>query len=70
MARAGQGIRTQQYNPGARTLAQYVQAAVRHQRGAYDEGGTIAHETPKEKRQEFATEIWRRRGARGTDRRH
>jgi hypothetical protein len=29
-------------------------------------GGKIIHETPKEKRQEFATEIWRRRRKRGT----
>jgi hypothetical protein len=72
-ARAGQGVRTRQYNPanpGARTLAQYTEAALQHTRGAHDAGGEIIHQTPKEKRQEFAAEIWRRRRARGTDRRH
>ena len=70
MARAGQGKRTHQYNPGAYTLAQYTQAALQHTRGAHDAGGRIIHETTKEKRQEFAAEIWRRRRARGTDRHH
>ncbi len=69
MARAGRGVRTHQYNPGARTLAEYAEAAAQHTRGAHDAGGAIIHETPKEKRQEFAREIWRRRRARGTDRR-
>ena len=70
MARTGAGRRTRQYNPGAYTLAQYTEAALQHTRGAHDAGGKIIHETPKEKRQEFAAEIWRRRRARGTDRRH
>ncbi len=70
MARKGKGVRTRQYNPGAYTLAQYTEAALQHTRGAHDAGGEIIHETPKEKRQEFAAEIWRRRRARGTDRRH
>jgi len=73
MARVGQGVRTRQFNPsnpGAHTLTQYTKAALQHTRGAHDEGGKIIHETPKEKRQEFAAEIWRRRRARGTDRRH
>jgi hypothetical protein len=70
MARQGKGVRTRQYNPGAYTLAQYTEAALQHTRGAHDAGGEIIHETPKEKRQEFAAEIWRRRRARGTDRRH
>ena len=69
MARAGVGKRTRQYNPGAYTLAQYIEAVLQHTRGAHDAGGKIIHETPKEKRQEFAAEIWRRRRARGTDRR-
>lgn len=69
MARAGDGTRTHQYNPGAANLAQYVQAAVEHRRGQHDAGGKIIHETPKGKREEFAAEIWRRRRARGTDRR-
>jgi hypothetical protein len=70
MARAGQGRRTRQYNPGAYSLAQYTEAVLQHTRGAHDAGGKIIHDTPKEKRQEFAAEIWRRRRARGTDRRH
>lgn len=61
MAKAGQGRRTSQYNPGAETLAKYVSAAVEHQRGEHDAGGLVIHETPKEKRQAFAKEIWRRR---------
>ena len=61
MAKAGQGRRTRQYNPGAETLAEYVSAAVAHERGAHDAGGLVIHETPKEKRQAFAKEIWRRR---------
>jgi hypothetical protein len=61
MAKAGQGRRTAQFNPGAETLAQYVSAAVEHKRGAHDAGGLVIHETPKEKRREFAKEIWRRR---------
>lgn len=69
-ARAGIGKRTRQHNPGAGNLAQYVQAALAHRRGAHDEGGRIIHETPKEKRQEFAAQIWRRRRQRGTDRQH
>lgn len=69
MARAGIGRRTRQYNPGARNLAEYTEAALQHTRGAHDAGGEIIHDTPKEKRQQFAAEIWRRRRARGTDRR-
>lgn len=61
MARQGRGRRTRQYNPGARTLAEYVQAVTQHRRGAHDEAGRIIHDTPKEKRREFAQEIWRRR---------
>ncbi|MGC9997192.1 MAG: hypothetical protein ABSF71_14705 [Terriglobia bacterium] len=48
-------------NPGAETLSQYVSAAVEHERGEHDAGGLVIHETPKEKRQSFAKEIWRRR---------
>jgi hypothetical protein len=69
MARAGKGRRTHQYNPGARTLAQYAGAALQHTRRAHDAGGKIIHETPNEKRREFAAEIWRRRRAHGNDRR-
>lgn len=68
MAGEGRGRRTRQYNPGARTLAEYVQAVTQHRRGAHDEAGRIIHQTPKEKRREFAAEIWRRRRRRGTDR--
>jgi len=53
----GKGVRTRQYNPGAGNLAQYVQAAVEHTRGAHDAGGKILHETPKAKRRSFAREI-------------
>jgi hypothetical protein len=70
MAKAGKGARTRQYNPkrkrrnaGAGNLAQYVQAAVEHTRGAHDAGGKVIHETPKAKRREFAREIaFRKRG--------
>jgi hypothetical protein len=51
-------------NPGATNLAQYVQAAVDHTRGAHDEGGRVIHETPKSKRKEFAREIAFRKGHR------
>lgn len=66
MARAGKGRRTRQYNPGAETLAQYVQAAVEHQRGKHDAGGAVIHATPKARRSRFAREIWRLRRQRGT----
>ena len=69
MARAGRGIRTRQYNPGARTLGEYVSAAVKHKRGAHDEGGRVIHDTPKYLRSAFAQEIWHRRRQRRTDRR-
>ena len=69
MAKAGQGRRTRQYNPGAKTLAQYVSAAVEHERGAHDAGGLVIHQTPPEVRSKFAKEIWRRRREHGTDRR-
>jgi hypothetical protein len=49
-------------NPGAVNLAQYVQAAVDHTRGAHDAGGKVIHETPKAKRREFAREIAFRKG--------
>ncbi len=71
MARAGQGRRTVQYNPkhkGAQTLGEYMQAVLQHTRGAHDAAGKIIHETPKAKRQEFASEIWARRESHGTAR--
>jgi len=65
MKRAGKGVRTRQYNPGAKNLGEYVDAAVKHKRGSYDEGGKVIHETPKSTRQKFAREIWSRRRASG-----
>lgn len=69
MARAGEGRRTRQFNPGAETLAEYTEAVLDHQRGAHDEGGRIIHETPKARRRTYAEEIWRRRRAHRTDKR-
>jgi hypothetical protein len=62
-AREGLGRRTAQYNPGARTLGEYIQAVTQHTRRAHDEAGRIIHETPKSRRREFAAEIWDRRRA-------
>jgi hypothetical protein len=68
-AREGRGVRTRQYNPkGAGNLAQYVQAAVDHTRGAHDAGGLVIHNTPKAKRKEFAREIQWRKGYTGNPR--
>lgn len=62
MAKQGKGRRTRQYNKGgAHTLAEYAVAAAEHRRGAHDAGGKIIHETPADKRSEYASEIWRRR---------
>jgi hypothetical protein len=74
MARTGQGQRTEQYNPGAETAAQYKRAVAIHEShyepgrgrvGEHDEGGAIIHDTPKSKRREFASEIWAARKAHG-----
>jgi len=65
MAKAGRGRRTRQFNPGAETLAEYVSAAVEHQRGTRDAGGLVIHETPPEVRSRFAKEIWKRRRKHG-----
>jgi len=54
-------------NPGAVNLAQYVQAAMQHTRGAHDAGGKIIHETPPHLRRIFARDIWGSRRAHGTD---
>lgn len=67
MARAAQRVRTRQYNPGADNLAQYTLAVTEHRRGPHDAADEIIHETPREKRREFAREIWDRRRSRGTD---
>ena len=65
MAKEGRGRRTRQFNPGAETLAEYVQAAVEHERGAHDPGGLVIHETPPERRSRVAKEIWKRRRKHG-----
>jgi hypothetical protein len=74
MARTGQGQRTEQYNPGAETAAQYKRAVAIHEShyepgrgrvGEHDEGGAIIHDTPKSKRREYASEIWAARKAHG-----
>lgn len=71
--KAGRGVRTRQYNPkkkkrrknpGAKSLGEYVSAAVSHSRGAHDAAGKLIHETPKARRRAFAREIWNRRGRR------
>jgi HNH endonuclease len=64
MVKAGRGRRTRQYNPGAKSLAEYVHAILSHKRGARDAGGKTIHKTPKAKRREFAGEIWDRRKVR------
>lgn len=72
MARRGIGRRTEQYNPGAETAAQYARAVAIHEShyvpgvgriGEHDEGGAIIHDTPKSKRREFASAIWASRKA-------
>lgn len=65
MAKRGKGRRTVQFNPGANTLGEYLNAVLQHTRGAHDEGGRILHETSKAKRREFASEIWARRKSHG-----
>src|SRR5579872_6228374 len=37
----GRGVRTRQYNPGAKTLGAYVDAATKHTRGRKDAGGAV-----------------------------
>ncbi len=76
MNRAGLGRRTRQFNPpsaGARNLAQWM-IAVLSAKGESDEMSVpeavaMIRATSPEKRSQFAEEIWRRRRARGTDRR-
>lgn len=68
---AGRGKRTRQLNPtkqGYPNFAEYSFAAAEHKRGAFDAGGFIIHNTPKDLRRQYADEIWKRRRARGTDR--
>jgi len=60
---------TKEKNPAASNLAQYVQAAVEHTRGAHDAGGKVIHETPKAKRKAFAREIAFRKGYRSNPKR-
>jgi hypothetical protein len=64
-ARAGKGQRVCQFNPGAETLREYVEAAMAHRRGEHDQGGAIIHATPVDQRKTFAKEIWKRRRAHG-----
>ncbi len=52
-------------NPGAETLREYVSAAVEHQRGEHDAGGLVIHQTPPDRRSQFAKEIWRPRRRHG-----
>ena len=52
-------------NPGAESLKEYVSAAVEHARGEHDGGGLVIHETPPDRRSQFAKEIWRRRRLHG-----
>jgi hypothetical protein len=40
-ARARKGKRTRQYNPGARSLAEYTEAVVHHTRSSHDAGGFV-----------------------------
>ena len=65
MAKRGKGRRTVQFNPGAKTLGEYLNAVLQHTRGAHDEGGRIIHETSKSKRREYGSEIWARRKSHG-----
>ena len=65
MAKKGKGRRTVQYNPGAATLGEYLNAVLQHTRGAHDEGGRTIHETSKSKRADYASEIWARRKSHG-----
>ena len=44
------GRRTRRYNPGVRTVDEYVQAVTQRPRGAHGEGGCVIHERPKERR--------------------
>lgn len=65
MAKTGKGRRTAQFNPGAKSLGEYINAVLQHTRKAHDAGGLIIHETPKRKREEYASEIWSARKGRG-----
>jgi len=65
LIRAGRGRRTRQYNRGAETYGEYLDAIYDHVRGEHDAGGKVIHETPKWKRQDYAGTIWARRKMRG-----
>jgi hypothetical protein len=72
---AGWGTKTRQYNPagkGARSLGAWMAAVmtVTGQAPQMDlrEAIDLIHNTPPSERSAFASEIWRRRRARGTDR--
>lgn len=76
-ARLGIGRRTRQFNPrakaaGADNLAQWVMAVLSikgHGPLPVKEAVEIIRATPPADRSVYASEIWRRRRARGTDRR-
>jgi hypothetical protein len=73
-ARLGIGRRTRQFNPkaraaGARSLAQWVMAVISikgHGPLPVDESVDMIRATPPAERSYYASEIWRRRRARGT----
>jgi hypothetical protein len=73
--RLGLGRRARQFNPqaqGARNLAQWLMAVLsmkgKSSRMSVPEAVAMIRATPPEDRSMFATEIWRRRRASGTDR--
>jgi hypothetical protein len=75
MKRSGLGVLTAQFNPkpeGARTLAQWVSAALsmKGESDAMEPEAAVEmiHATTPVPRSAFAEEIWRLRRARGTDR--
>lgn len=72
-ARAGAGVKTRQYNPGggAKTMGQWVEAVMSLKRQGSGnmtvaQAVEIVRATPPEKRAQFASEIWKRRRARGS----
>jgi len=74
MRKAGRGRLTHQYNPsneGAKSLGQWV-LAVQSMKGESDamtvpQAVEMIRATPSSARSRFASEIWRRRRSRGTD---
>lgn len=73
--RLGLGRRTRQFNPkaqGARNLAQWLMAVLSMKgestQMSVPDAVAMIRATPPEDRSTFASEIWRRRRERGTDR--